>query len=962
MTNLMKITCMVMTALLLACGSSRTMTGDGEETDVGAPDDVLGDGSDVVAPDVADETDVPVDVVVEDTPIFDVPEEDASDVERCWDEGCPCSRGETVACYEGAPGTRNVGPCKDGLRICTDDDVFGECIGQVTPVDEVCDDIDNNCDGRLDEDLLNACGQCGETPEEICGNSLDDDCDGISDESDADCNCDAECRCPDPPDPDAPCECNPPTDQPCYDGPPDTLGMGECVGGLHDCIVEEDGSGHWGPCTGQVTPADECDGGPDGFDNDCDGMADEGCVADNDGDGYTIPEDCDDDDPDINPGEDEVCDGIDNNCNGLADEGVTNACGDCGEVPDEECGNGFDDDCDGDIDENCTCEAGETQACYSGPPDTEGTAHCHAGLMECIAVGEFSHWGPCEGESPPELEVCDGEDNDCDGETDERWAVGSNRCGFCDGTELCDWLDNDCDGFVDEGLRNACGDCLPVPEESLCDGEDDDCDGLVDEGLLNACGLCPPEPCFRESYGDPGECGDPGRECDGTEPWDEDPTSITLGESTLSNPFIYISVTGRNQVAKLDTETGEKIWQVSSHGTSPSRTAVALDYTVWVGNRGFAGVWSPDHSNVVHLDADGSLICRADVTGLVRGVAIDAEGNIWAGTYDGQSLWKIDGNTVDDTVTPPRCPILGTWNVGVNVYGLAVDGRGYVWSSSCPYSVRFHTTAYTEEHITNHVSYGIAISSVDGRVWYGDWGTWPGGCSGGGYVHSIQNVPPFSVFNTSFGDSMITSVTVDREGFVWGSGHNTGRVYKINPTTGNEVCSALVPDPVGCPSHCHGVAEDAAGKIWVSGYCNGYASRFTKDCVEDGVFPVDPGYTLYTYSDMTGMQLRTVTVREGHWYQVYDSGYSCPTWHSVEWTADVPVDTSISVTAVAADTEARLATDPSEPCGPFFDSPGDLLSCDDLQCHRWLLLDLALETKRDGVKPVVHDLSVYWYY
>ncbi len=72
MTNLMKITCMVMTALLLACGSSRTMTGDGEETDVGAPDDVLGDGSDVVAPDVADETDVPVDVVVEDTPIFDV--------------------------------------------------------------------------------------------------------------------------------------------------------------------------------------------------------------------------------------------------------------------------------------------------------------------------------------------------------------------------------------------------------------------------------------------------------------------------------------------------------------------------------------------------------------------------------------------------------------------------------------------------------------------------------------------------------------------------------------------------------------------------------------------------------------------------------------------------------------------------------------------------------------------------
>ncbi|MDP6947373.1 MAG: hypothetical protein QF464_24710, partial [Myxococcota bacterium] len=60
--------------------------------------------------------------------------------------------------------------------------------------------------------------------------------------------------------------------------------------------------------------------------------------------------------------------------------------------------------------------------------------------------------------------------------------------------EVCNGADDDCDGDTDEGVRNACGGCGPVPEE-VCNDEDDDCDGGVDEDLfVNACVGCGPLP------------------------------------------------------------------------------------------------------------------------------------------------------------------------------------------------------------------------------------------------------------------------------------------------------------------------------------------------------------------------------------------------------------------------------------------------------------------------------------
>ncbi|MBK7440370.1 MAG: T9SS type A sorting domain-containing protein [Bacteroidetes bacterium] len=392
-----------------------------------------------------------------------------------------------------------------------------------------------------------------------------------------------------------------------------------------------------------------------GVDDNCDGNIDEGLTfttyyADADGDTYGdagsststcdgAPEgyvsdatDCNDADAAVNPGATEVCNGIDDNCDGNIDEGLTfttyyaDADGDtygdagsstttCDGAPEgyvsdatdcndadaavnpgatEVC-NGIDDNCDGNIDEG-------VQNTYYADADGDSYGDAGSTTMACSAPeGYVSDATDCNDAdaavNPGATEVCNGIDDNCDGNIDEGvqntyyadadgdtygdagsttmacsapegYVSDATDCNDADAavnpgaTEVCNGIDDNCDGNIDEGVQNtyyadADGDgygdaasttmACEAPEgytadatdcndadaavnpgaTEVCNGIDDNCDGNIDEGVQST--------FYADADGDGyGDAGSTTMACEAPEGYVSDATDCNDGDASVN--------------------------------------------------------------------------------------------------------------------------------------------------------------------------------------------------------------------------------------------------------------------------------------------------------------------------------------------------------------------------------------------------------------------------------------------
>lgn len=224
----------------------------------------------------------------------------------------------------------------------------------------------------------------------------------------------------------------------------------DCDGGVPATEIDNDEDGY-SECQG------DCDDGDaarfptlteivcDGIDQNCDGVDECGCT-DEDGDGYGDPVsadcqypelDCDDDNGDVNPGEEEKT--TNNNCNNVKD-----------------------DDCDGQQDSyDPDCE--EVVECHDNDGDTYDDKSC--GGNDCDDTNPDTH--------PGAYEICDRQDNDCDGEVPEIELDGDGD------------VQSECEGDCDDSDSS-----IYLNAVELCDnGIDDNCNQLID--------IDEPEYCFN---------------------------------------------------------------------------------------------------------------------------------------------------------------------------------------------------------------------------------------------------------------------------------------------------------------------------------------------------------------------------------------------------------------------------------------------------------------------------------
>ncbi|MBC2696322.1 MAG: hypothetical protein HF982_13810 [Desulfobacteraceae bacterium] len=448
---------------------------------------------------------------------------------------------------------------------------------------------------------------------------------------------------------------------------------------------------------------------------------------------------------------------------------------------------------------------------------------------------------------------------------------------------------------------------------------------------------------------------------------------LQLSTDLVTLPFIWVPNSNEGTVSKYDTESGRELgrYRTGPNDTNgnPSRTTVDQVGSVWFGNRDTgtvvkiglyeAGNWidkngdnicqtSLDTNNdglitgaeVLDWGDDECVLFEVYIGGGPRGIAIDANGDLWAGTYslpEGNKFFHIKGDTgvivAADTIdiSPDRS------------YGAVVDGNGYIWSSSISnYVLKIDPVTKIITKVSLDItSYGLGIDGND-NLFVAAWGQ--------GKIAKIDVTTDAVLMYGNQGAAHTRGVAVTSDGDVWAVNSYDTQITRLD----NNLSYKATID-IGVPGISTGAAVDAQGKVWACNYTDGGLLRIDPgtDTVDLSVYTVGMDGTgvgqHYSYSDMTGFISRNITTKIGTWKVIFDSEEIDTPWGSISWNSLEPQGTSIVVKVRSSNDQVSWSAWETATNSGLLSATPD---------GQYIEVDAILRITSGDESPILYDLSV----
>lgn len=410
--------------------------------------------------------------------------------------------------------------------------------------------------------------------------------------------------------------------------------------------------------------------------------------------------------------------------------------------------------------------------------------------------------------------------------------------------------------------------------------------------------------------------------------------ALTLEDGSSREYHIWIANTSQGTLSKFDTETQVEIARYRTGpmaSPDPSRTSVNSKGNVFVGNRGGQSVtkiavepncessttdgsiqtsqgpddiraWGDDDCVLWHTSLSGH--------GVIRAVAAQdtSDGNyVWVGGWNG-TIWKLDGATGD---------ILLQTSSPVQPYGFALDEAGNLWIATIIGNnlgridtARCVDTASCEVEVcgesgddcikqripTPTGAYGITVDHLQ-RVWLG-----------GSMMRYDPSAAPGERWLNISTPAYIHGIAADPNGWIYGAGMGTG-IIRFN---GNDPSQQVAIAGTAGRS-VKGVAVDHHDRVW--GINLSHNDSFVVEPglgLHDGQVVAQPGGLVgpYTYSDMTGTQLRFATEQVGIWRHTFQgchpNQHVFNRWRTLRFEAETPGESKMQWRVRAANSQAAL--------------------------------------------------------